>query len=114
MKRMLAYAAIYLLWGSTFLAIRIGVREVPPFLLAAMRFLAAGLALYGWMLARGARAPSGRQWMSAFGLAVLIFVLDYGLLFWAQDTSFHFCGNRCGDGIDRYCAEGSKPKGLPD
>jgi drug/metabolite transporter (DMT)-like permease len=79
-----AFAAIYLLWGSTFLAIRIGVREVPPFLLAAMRFLIAGLVLYGWMIAQGERSPSGRQWMSAFLLAVLIFVLDYGLLFWAE------------------------------
>jgi drug/metabolite transporter (DMT)-like permease len=71
-------------WGSTFLAIRIGVREVPPFLLAAIRFLVAGLVLYGWMIARGEPSPSGRQWMSAFLLALLIFVLDYGLLFWAE------------------------------
>ncbi len=83
-KILLAFAIIYLVWGSTFLAIRIGVREVPPFLLAAIRFLVAGLALYGWMITRGERSPSGRQWMSAFLLAVLIFVLDYGLLFWAE------------------------------
>ena len=36
------------------------------------------------MIARGERSPSGRQWMSAFLLALLIFVLDYGLLFWAE------------------------------
>jgi drug/metabolite transporter (DMT)-like permease len=83
-KILLAFAIIYFVWGSTFLAIRVGVREVPPFLLAAMRFLAAGLVLYGWMLARGERSPSGRQWMSAFLLAILIFVIDYGLLFWAE------------------------------
>src|SRR3984885_4031019 len=83
-KTLLAFAIIYFVWGSTFLAIRIGVREVPPFLLAAMRFLAAGLVLYGWTIVRGERSPSGRQWMSAFVLAVLIFVLDYGLLFWAE------------------------------
>src|SRR5271166_1568981 len=75
---------IYFVWGSTFLAIRVGVREVPPFLLAAMRFLAAGLALYGWTIARGERSPSARQWMSVTLLAFLIFVLDYGLLFWAE------------------------------
>jgi len=80
----LAFATIYLVWGSTFLAIRIGVREVPPFLLAAMRFLVAGLVLYGWMIAQGERSPSGRQWRSAFQLALLIFVLDYGLLFWSE------------------------------
>src|SRR5438128_1825318 len=83
-KTLLAFAIIYFVWGSTFLAIRVGVREVPPFLLAAMRFLVAGLVLYGWMIARGERSPSWRQWMSASLLALLIFVLDYGLVFWAE------------------------------
>jgi drug/metabolite transporter (DMT)-like permease len=83
-KTLLAFAIIYFVWGSTFLAIRVGVLEVPPFLLAAMRFLVAGFVLYGWMIVRGERSPSGRQWMSASLLAVLIFVLDYGLLFWAE------------------------------
>ena len=83
-KTLLAFAIIYFVWGSTFLAIRVGVREVPPFLLAAMRFLVAGLVLYGWTSARGERSPSRRQWASVTLLAVLIFVLDYGLLFWAE------------------------------
>jgi len=83
-KTLLAFAIIYFVWGSTFLVIRVGVREVPPFLLAAMRFLAAGAVLYGWMIARGERSPRGREWASALLLAVLIFVLDYGLLFWAE------------------------------
>ncbi len=83
-KTLLAFAIIYLVWGSTFLAIRVGVREVPPLVLAAMRFLVAGLVLYGWMLLRGERSPSRREWTSASVLAVLIFVLDYGLLFWAE------------------------------
>src|SRR5947208_1511433 len=83
-KTLLAFAIIYLVWGSTFFAIRVGVHEVPPFLLAAMRFLVAGLVLYGWMIARGERSLGMRQWMSAFLLALLIFVIDYGLLFWAE------------------------------
>ena len=83
-KTLLAFAIIYFVWGSTFLAIRVGVHEVPPFLLAAMRFLAAGLALYLWMLTRGEQSPTPRQWASAFLLAFLIFVCDYGLLFWAE------------------------------
>lgn len=83
-KTFLAFAIIYFVWGSTFLAIRVGVSEVPPFLLAAMRFTIAGLALVGWTLARGVRAPGRREWRSALVLAVLIFVLDYGLLFWAE------------------------------
>src|SRR5438876_908815 len=83
-KILLAFAIIYFVWGSTFLAIRVGVREVPPFLLAAMRFLVAGLVLYGWMRMQGEPSPSRRQWLSAFLLGLLIFVLDYGLLFWAE------------------------------
>ena len=83
-KTLLAFAIIYFVWGSTFFAIRVGVREVPPFLLAAVRFSVAGLILYAWMIARGERSPTGRQWRSAFLLAILIFVFDYGLLFWAE------------------------------
>jgi drug/metabolite transporter (DMT)-like permease len=83
-KTLSAFAIIYLVWGSTFLAIRVGVREVPPFLLAALRFLVAGGVLIGWMIARGERSPTRRQWMSSFLLALPIFVFDYGLLFWAE------------------------------
>jgi drug/metabolite transporter (DMT)-like permease len=81
---LLAFAIIYLVWGSTFLAIRVGVREIPPFLMAAFRFLAAGSLLYVWMRSRGVAAPTLREWMAAFLLASLIFVLDYGSLFWAE------------------------------
>ena len=83
-KVLLAFAIIYLVWGSTFLAIRVGVREVPPFLLAAIRFLIAGFVLYGWMRAKGTVSPSGREWFSVMVLAVLFFVGDYGLVFWAE------------------------------
>ncbi|MGC1650149.1 MAG: EamA family transporter [Candidatus Sulfotelmatobacter sp.] len=83
-KVLLAFAIIYFVWGSTFLAIRVGVREVPPFLLAGMRFLVAGLILYCWMRARGTASPTAREWSAASILAVLIFVFDYGLLFWAE------------------------------
>ncbi len=81
---LLAFAIIYFVWGSTFLAIRIGVHEVPPLLFASMRFMAAGLVLYGWMILKGERSPGGRQWISITVLATLIFVCDYGLLFWAE------------------------------
>jgi drug/metabolite transporter (DMT)-like permease len=83
-KVLFAFAIIYFVWGSTFLAIRVGVREVPPFLLAAMRFLVAGFVLITWMRAKGTAIPSVREWLSATVLAVPIFVLDYGLLFWAE------------------------------
>jgi drug/metabolite transporter (DMT)-like permease len=81
---LLAFAIIYFVWGSTFLAIRIGVAEVPPFLLAALRFFSAGLILYCWAIAQRERSPDRRQWSSIALLAVLIFMVDYGLLFWAE------------------------------
>jgi drug/metabolite transporter (DMT)-like permease len=83
-KTLLAFGIIYFVWGSTFLFIRVGVREVPPLLLAAMRFFVAGAALYGWTRARGAPAPKGREWVAVTILAFMIFVVDYGLLFWAE------------------------------
>ena len=83
-KTLLAFGIIYFVWGSTFYAIRVGVSEVPPFLFAAIRFLVAGLLVYGWAFARKEKSPSGRQWASVLVLAFLIFVVDYGLLFWAE------------------------------
>jgi drug/metabolite transporter (DMT)-like permease len=83
-KILVAFAIIYLVWGSTFLAIRVGVREVPPFLFAAIRFLIAGTLLYAWVRASGAKPPTAREWKSVALIALLIFVFDYGLLFWAE------------------------------
>ena len=83
-KTLLAFFIIYFVWGSTFIFIRIGVHELPPLLFAALRFFPAGLVLYGWMIAQGERSPTPRQWLSATILALLIFVGDYGLLFWAE------------------------------
>ncbi|HEX4001847.1 MAG TPA: EamA family transporter [Candidatus Acidoferrales bacterium] len=84
-KTLLAFAIIYFVWGSTFLAIRVGVHEMPPLLMAAMRFTAAGLALYLWTIARGVPSPTARQWTAASLLAIPLFVMDYGLLFWAEE-----------------------------
>ncbi|HEY1264140.1 MAG TPA: EamA family transporter [Terriglobales bacterium] len=83
-KILLAFGIIYFVWGSTFLAIRVGVHEVPPLLLAGLRFAIAGGVMFIWMLARGVPAPTHRQWAGASLLAALIFVLDYGCLFWAE------------------------------
>jgi drug/metabolite transporter (DMT)-like permease len=81
---LLAFSVIYFVWGSTFLCIRIGVQEVPPFLLAALRFTVAGLALYLWMLATGAASPRLREWLGATILGAIMFLVDYGCLFWAE------------------------------
>jgi drug/metabolite transporter (DMT)-like permease len=83
-KILLAFAVIYFVWGSTYLAIRVGVREVPPFLLAAIRFLVSGIVLYSWMRLKGTPSPTLRQWAGATLLGALIFLVDYGCLFWAE------------------------------
>ena len=83
-QTLLAFGIIYFVWGSTFYAIRVGVSEMPPLLMAAMRFLGAGLALYLWMLARGEPNLTRREWASVVVLGFLIFVVAYGLLFWAE------------------------------
>jgi len=83
-QTLLAFGIIYFVWGSTFFAIRVGVHEVPPLLLAAMRFFVSGIVMYVWLLLRGEQSPTLREWGSASMLATLIFVLDYGCLFWAE------------------------------
>jgi drug/metabolite transporter (DMT)-like permease len=83
-KTLLAFAIIYFVWGSTFLAIRVGVREVPPLVFAGMRFFAAGILLYVWMRATGTAGPTRSEWALVTLLAALIFLVDYGLVFWAE------------------------------
>jgi len=83
-KTLLAFAIIYFVWGSTFLAIRIGVLEFPPFLMAGLRFVIAGAVMYGWAIARGQKSPARRQWIAILVLAIFFFLLDYGLVFWAE------------------------------
>jgi drug/metabolite transporter (DMT)-like permease len=83
-KTLLAFAIIYFVWGSTYLAIRVGVREIPPFLMAAMRFFIAGLVLCVWLVVRGERLPTKREWVNASLLSIVMFVFDYGVLFWAE------------------------------
>lgn len=83
-KRLFAFGMIYFVWGSTYLAIRVGVHAVPPLLFAAMRFFVAGLTLVVWAIACRESWPTGRQWASISFLGTLIFLGDYGLLFWAE------------------------------
>ena len=80
----LAFFAIYVLWGTTFLAIRIAVQEVPPLFAAGTRFFIAGVLLYGFMRFRGHPPPTRTQWRSLTILGLLLFVAEYGPLFWAE------------------------------
>jgi len=81
---LLAFFAIYVLWGTTFLAIRIAVEELPPLFAAGTRFFIAGVVLFGFMVAKGERRPSTRQWRNLLVMSLLMFVAEYGPLFWAE------------------------------
>ncbi len=81
----LAWAAVYLIWGSTYLGIRIAIESIPPFLMAGSRHLLAGLLLYAWSrLRQAAPAPSREDWLRAAGLGVLMLVTANGATTWAE------------------------------
>src|SRR5260370_17412363 len=80
----LAFFAIYVLWGTTFLAIRIAVEEVPLLFAAGVRFFLAGVVLYGFMRSRGEPRPEAIQWRNLAIIGLLMFVAEYGPLFWAE------------------------------
>ena len=83
-RMVMAFFAIYFLWGTTFLAIRVAVEELPPLFAAGTRFFTAGVLLLGFMLAKGEARPDTRQWRNLFVLSLLMFVAEYGPLFWAE------------------------------
>jgi drug/metabolite transporter (DMT)-like permease len=80
----LSFFAIYVIWGTTFLAIRIAVEELPPLFAAGARFFTAGVLLYAFMRAKGEVKPTLLQWRSLTIMALLMFVAEYGPLFWAE------------------------------
>ncbi len=81
-----AFAAIYLIWGSTYLAIRIGLETVPPFLLAGTRFVAAGTLLYLVLRLRGVPRPTDAQWWEAAFTGTLMLACGVGGVTWAEQT----------------------------
>jgi drug/metabolite transporter (DMT)-like permease len=83
-RKLLAYGAIYILWGGSFLAIREIVAVTPPFFAAGFRFLLAGLLLIPYSGLRGGGACSPRQWIGAAALGFIMFTCMYAGLFWAE------------------------------
>ena len=79
-----AFAAVYLVWGSTYLAIRFGVETIPPFILGGTRFLVAGLILAVVSRLRGAPAPRPAEWKAATISGVFMVVGGNGLVCWAE------------------------------
>src|SRR6476661_9460519 len=76
----LALAAVFILWGSTYLAIRLALPGYPPFLLGAIRMFLAGALMYLVLRRRGARAPSAKQWRTLAVLSIFMVLLSNGLV----------------------------------
>ena len=79
-----AFAAVYTIWGSTYLAIRYAVETIPPFLMGGARFVVSGVLLYAFTRMRGAPAPTRAQWRSAFVTGVLLLVGGNGAVIWSE------------------------------
>ena len=80
----IALIAIYIIWGSTYLAIRFAVATIPPFLMAGTRFLIAGLVLLVWRRLAGDPLPTARQWQSTAVVGLLLLLGGNGLVSWAE------------------------------
>lgn len=83
-KIVIAFAAVYIVWGSTYLAIRLAVDTLPPFLMAGTRFLVSGSILYLWVSMRGAEKPTLLQWRSAAIVGAALLFLGNGGVSWAE------------------------------
>jgi drug/metabolite transporter (DMT)-like permease len=81
-----AFAAIYVIWGSTYLGIRYAVESIPPFLMAGSRNLVAGLLLFAFARVRGRTTPSRLQWRDAAIAGGLMLMIGNGLVTWAEQT----------------------------
>ena len=81
-----AFAIVYIVWGSTYLAIRVAVESMPPFLLAGARFLVAGAVMFGWLRLRGTPMPTREQWGHAALAGILMLLGGNGLVVWAEKT----------------------------
>ncbi|HEX2201914.1 MAG TPA: EamA family transporter [Longimicrobium sp.] len=82
--RLGAYAATWIIWGSTYLAIKYGVETLPPFWMAGVRSVAAGAILFAWGRLRGDALPTAAQWRAAALTGALFFLLGHGGLFWGE------------------------------
>lgn len=81
---LLAFLAVYIIWGSTYLAIRFAIATMPPFLMASVRFLIAGAILYLFMRLRGAERPKLIHWRSAAVIGGLLLLGGNGIVSWAE------------------------------
>ena len=85
-KIWIALLALYIVWGSTYLAIRFSVETIPPFLSAGVRFLISGIILVVWQRGAGILMPTRKQWISLAGIGNLLLLGGNGLVAWAEQT----------------------------
>lgn len=83
LQLLIAFAAIYLIWGTTYLAMRVAVQTIPPFTVGALRFLVAGGLTLLFLRLRGAPNPTLRQWKNSALIGCLLMVGGNGLVMWA-------------------------------
>lgn len=86
LRLLLALASVYLIWGSTYLAIRFAIESIPPFTMAGTRFLMAGICLFALSKGTGAPNPTAKQWRSAALIGFLMLVCGNGAVCWAEKT----------------------------
>ena len=79
-----AFAAVYIVWGSTYLAIRYAVETIPPFIMVGTRFIVSGVLLYAWARLRGDERPTAAQWRDATIVGILMLCLGNGAVSWAE------------------------------
>lgn len=82
----LALLTVYVVWGSTYLGIRYALESFPPFVLAALRFFAAGVVMYVWLRLRGAPASTRLQWRNAAITGVLLLGFGNGMVCFAEQS----------------------------
>ncbi len=83
-RLLFAFAAVYIIWGSTYLAIRVAVETLPPFLMAGTRFLIAGAAMIAWTRSRGAVPPTKAHWRTATIVGGCLLLGGNGGVVWAE------------------------------
>jgi drug/metabolite transporter (DMT)-like permease len=85
LKAIVAFAGLCVIWGSTWLAIKVGLRDLPPISFAGIRFALAALILFAIVVARGVRLPwAGRDWRLLLWTGFLTITINYALVFWAE------------------------------
>jgi drug/metabolite transporter (DMT)-like permease len=80
----LALSAVYVFWGGTYLAMKIAIETIPPFIMGGTRFLTAGLLVYIWEIYKGQKPPEKSHWLYASLLGILMLLIGQGGIIWAQ------------------------------